>query len=93
MATMTIRNIDDELKTKLRVQAARHGRSMEEEARHILRAALSTKAETGASLYEAIRAIVEPFGGIELEIPPRGPGRDPPDFSGPEYHRPEFGDE
>ena len=93
MATMTIRNIDDALKARLRVQAARHGRSMEDEARDILRVALSRQPETGASLYEAIRAIVEPLGGVELEIPPRGPGREPPDFSGPEFYRPEFDDE
>lgn len=93
MATMTIRNIDDAIKTRLRMQAARHGRSMEDEARDILRSALSTEPESGASLYEAIRARVKRFGGVELELPPRGPGREPPDFSGPEFHRPEFDDE
>jgi len=41
MATMTIRNLDDEL--KLRLRAARHGQSMEEEARSILRNALKTE--------------------------------------------------
>ena len=91
MATMTIRNIDDQLKTKLRVQAARHGRSMEDEARNILRAALNTQQEDGASLVAAIRARVERFGGVELELPPRGPGREPPDFSGPEYDPPGYG--
>jgi plasmid stability protein len=80
MATMTIRNIDDQLKVRLRMQAARHGRSMEDEARDILRTALSTEPEGGASLYEAIRALVEPLGGVELELPPRGPLREPPDF-------------
>lgn len=88
MATMTIRNIDATLKTRLRVQAAQHGRSMEDEARDILRTALSIQPETGASLYEAIRAIVEPLGGIELELPPRELAREPPDFSGPEYDQP-----
>lgn len=90
MATMTIRNIDDQLKTKLRVQAARHGRSMEDEARNILRAALNTHQDDGASLVAAIRARVERFGGVELELPPRGPGREPPDFSGPEYDPPGY---
>jgi|APMI01.1.fsa_nt_gi plasmid stability protein len=95
MATMTIRNLDDDVKVRLRVQAAQHGRSMEEEARSILRSALSVKPKprTGAALVADIRALVEPFGGIELELPPRGPGREPPDFSGPEFHRPEFDDE
>jgi len=78
MATMTIRNRDDDLKARLRVQAAQHARSMEEEARSILRAALAERVEddSGASLYGAIRARVEPFGGIDLYLPPR----DPPDF-------------
>lgn len=82
MATMTIRNIDDRLKARLRVQAARHGRSMEDEARSILRTALSTEPESGESLYDAIRAIADPLGGIELELPPREPMREPPDFGG-----------
>lgn len=87
MATMTIRNLDDDVKARLRVQAAQHGRSMEEEARNILRVALSTlpEANTGAALVKAIRARVERFGGIELELPVRGPMREPPDFSGSEF--------
>ncbi|MGH6950332.1 MAG: FitA-like ribbon-helix-helix domain-containing protein [Vitreimonas sp.] len=36
MATLLIRNLDDEVRNKLRVRAAEHGRSMEEEARTIL---------------------------------------------------------
>lgn len=92
MATMTIRNLDDDVKARLRVRAALHGRSMEEEARSILRSALSTQPQTGASLYEAIRGIAEPLGGVDLEIPSRKPGRNPPDFSGPEYDRPKSDD-
>jgi plasmid stability protein len=68
---MTIRNIDAPIKTRLRVQAALHGRSMEDEARDILRAALSTEPAQGASLVEAIRARVMPLGGVELELPER----------------------
>lgn len=87
MASMTIRNLDDDLKTRLRVRAAQHGRSMEEEARCVLREALSAmpKVGSGADLVADIRALVEPFGGIELQLPPRGPAREPPDFSGPEF--------
>ncbi|MCL2830456.1 MAG: plasmid stabilization protein [Betaproteobacteria bacterium] len=83
MATMTIRSLEDDLKARLRLQAARHGHSMEEEVRSILRAALATRAEenSGAALYADIRALVEPFGGIELELPVREPMREPPDFS------------
>lgn len=85
MATMTIRNLDDDLKTLLRLRAARHGQSMEEEARSILRAALAGRVEddSGAALYAAIRARVEPLGGVELELPAREPQRDPSDFDAP----------
>jgi plasmid stability protein len=88
MATMTIRNLEDDVKTRLRVRAAQHGHSMEEEARSILRAALTSNPKpttTGAALVADIRALVEPFGGIELELPAREQQRDPPDFSGPEF--------
>jgi plasmid stability protein len=86
MATMTIRNLDDDLKTLLRLRAARHGKSMEEEARSILRAALAGRVEddSGEALYAAIRARVEPLGGVDLELPPRAPQRDPPDFGEPD---------
>jgi antitoxin FitA len=77
MATMTIRKIDDQLKARLRVQAARHGRSMEDEARDILRTALSTELAQTASLAEAIRKRIEPVGGVELQLPERDAIRDP----------------
>ena len=70
MATMTIRNLDDQLKQRLRVRAATHGRSMEDEARDILRTALAIQP-SAPSLIEAIRARVDPLGGIELDIPAR----------------------
>ena len=78
---MTIRNLDDALKARLRVRAAQHGKSMEEEARDILRAALSTEPTPARNMYEAIRQRVEPFGGIDLPDIPREPMREPPDFS------------
>lgn len=80
MASMTIRDIDEKLKAKLRVQAARHGRSMEDEARDILRTALSREPAQTGGLVEAIRARIEPFGGVELEIAPRQAMREPIDF-------------
>ena len=42
MASITVRNLDDEVKRKLRIRAAEHGCSMEAEAREIL-----TEAVTG----------------------------------------------
>ncbi len=80
MASITIRNLDESLKRKLRMRAAQHGRSMEEEARHILRAALVGKARAPGNLYDAIRRRFAPLGGVELDIPPRGPMREPPHF-------------
>ncbi|MFI4973503.1 MAG: plasmid stabilization protein [Caulobacterales bacterium] len=80
MASITIRNLEETLKSKLRLRAARHGRSMEEEARHILRDALSRRAAAPENLYDAIRRRIEPLGGVELELPPREPVRDPPRF-------------
>jgi antitoxin FitA len=76
VASMTIRNLDEKLKARLRVQAAKHGRSMEDEARDILRAALSTAASR-ASLVKSIRRRIEPLGGVELQIAPRESLREP----------------
>ena len=80
MASITIRNLDDDVKTRLRVRAASSGRSMEEEARIILRKAVGREAEP-ENLASFIRECFRPFGGVELELPPRQPMREPPDFS------------
>jgi antitoxin FitA len=80
MASITIRRLDDSVKARLRIRAAQHGRSMEEEARHLLSAALSEEPKRPLNLVESIRRLVAPFGGVELEIPPREPMREPPDF-------------
>lgn len=80
MATMTIRNVDDQLKARLRLRAAKHGRSMEDEARDILRVSLSVEPDRGASLVEAIRARVEAHGGIDLTPPEREAIRTPPEL-------------
>lgn len=80
MASMTIRDIDDQLKARLRVQAAQHARSMEDEARDILRSALSVEPDPSQGLVAAIRARIEPLGGVELEIPAREPIRESVDL-------------
>jgi plasmid stability protein len=79
-ATLTIRNLDPGTKSRLRVRAARHARSMEEEAREILKAAVASTEEQGGNLAEAIRRRLEPLGGVELEVAPRDPLRAPPRF-------------
>lgn len=78
MASITIRRLDERTKARLRVRAARHGRSMEEEARTLLRAALTDDNDTGINLAEAIRARFRRLGGVELAIPGREPIREPP---------------
>lgn len=80
MATMTIRHIDDALKSRLRVRAATHGKSMEEEARDILRAALSNEAPSSGDLGKSIRGRLSPLGGVDLPDIRREPIRDPVDF-------------
>jgi len=80
MASITIRRLDDAVKARLRIRAASHGRSMEEEAREILKTALTPKPRQRIGLGDAIRNYVEPFGGIELDIPPRKSFTEPPKF-------------
>ena len=81
MASITIRNLDDDVKARLRVRAAEHHRSMEEEVRIILRDAVNGGRTGPRNLAEFIRECFAPIGGVELELPPRGPMREPPDFS------------
>jgi plasmid stability protein len=78
MASITIRNLDATTKARLRVRAAHHGRSMEEEARRLLRAALAEEASRGANVAEAIRDRFRRLGGVELRLPSREPMREPP---------------
>lgn len=80
MASITIRNLDENLKARLRVRAAHHGRSMEDEARDILRTALASERRTSRNLVQSIRRRFNAIGGIELDILPRDPVREPPDF-------------
>ena len=82
MASLVVRNIDDALKNRLRQRASRHGRSMEEELREILRTTLATEPMTGADFLAAIRKHFEPLGFVELDLPRRDEdmGREPPSF-------------
>jgi antitoxin FitA len=81
MAAITIRQLDENIKSRLRIRAAHHGRSMEEEAREILRAALGAAPPVKGNLAERIRQRFAPFGGVELKLPRRDPIRKPPDFT------------
>lgn len=79
MASITIRNLEDEVKRRLRVRAAEHVRSMEEEAREILRQVVGQE-KPAHNLAAAIRARVAPLGGVELDLLAREPMREPPAF-------------
>lgn len=82
MASITIRNLDAQTKTRLRVRAAHRQRSMEDEARNILRAALADESATSRNLGEAIGRRFRPLGGVELRLPGREPMREPPKPAG-----------
>lgn len=78
MASIVIRNLDERTKDRLRVRAAHHKRSMEEEARQILRSALDDDSVPARDLAESIRARFRPVGGVDLALPAREPMREPP---------------
>lgn len=87
MASLSIRNLNEATKKRLRVRAAENGRSMEAEARRILETAVFADQPPADNFYDAIRRIVEPVGGMELEPLPREPVREPPDFSSEDFSR------
>ena len=86
MASIIIDNLDDQLEAGLRKQASRHGRSVEEEALLILQREIGQEesppktAAPAKGLGRAIRDLFADVGGVELELPPRGPAREPPKF-------------
>ena len=80
MASITIRNLDDEIKQRLRVRAAERGHSMEEEARDILRR-VTSEGSAPRNLAAAIRARVAPADRVDLALPAREPMPEPPEFT------------
>ncbi|ESQ79341.1 hypothetical protein [Asticcacaulis sp. YBE204] len=79
MASITVRNIDDTLKERLRVRAATHGHSMEEEVRQILKQAVG--GITGAGLLSLSKNLFSANNGVDLDLPARQHDRSAPDFS------------
>lgn len=79
MASITIRDLDNNIKTQLRLLAARHGRSMEAEARNILSQTLSIQTHTD-NLAVSIHRRFEALGGENIPIPARRAVRNPPEF-------------
>jgi plasmid stability protein len=80
MATLTIRQLDEKTKKRLRMRAADHGRSMEAEAREILKSAVAEKPAKTLNLVESIRRRLEPLGYVDLPEVRRQPLREPPSF-------------
>ena len=80
MGAILIRELDDATKARLRLRAARHGRSMEAEAREILKTTLTRPSQTRRSLADRIHARFAALGGVELPEIPREPMRKPPTF-------------
>ena len=81
MANIAIRSLDDNLKMRLCLLAAENHRSMEEEVRIILRDAVNDCQTGPRNLAEFTRECFAPLGDVELELPPRGPMREPLNFS------------
>ena len=77
MASITVRRLDANTKARLRVRAAYRGRSMEEEARDILKTALANEKTSQRNLAESIRARFAALGGVDLPDVPREPMRRP----------------
>ena len=78
MASLSVRKLDDDTLTRLRVRAAQHGVSMEEEVRQIIKRAVSTPERLGDF---AVRIFAPAYGDTELELPERNI-TDPIEFSG-----------
>ena len=88
MATITVRDLDESTRAKLRIRAARNGRSMEAEVREILKAAVAGSPPSVANDDEVgfatrVHRLFADIGGADdLELPERAIGRDPVDLSG-----------
>lgn len=80
MASIIIRKLDESTKAKLRIRAAYNKRSMEDEARTILHAALARDVTTSSNLAKAIQKRFKALGGIDLQLPARAPMREPPEL-------------
>ena len=86
MSSLLIRNIDETLHARLKERAAAHRRSLELEARELLRQAIALQPAQ-ENIMDLAQRLFGPRHGFDLPIPPRRAEREPspPDFSGPEY--------
>jgi len=80
MAAVTVRNLDDQVKERLRMRAAAHGRSMESEIRAILAEAVSEPGDRHG-LFTTLLSRFGRIGGVEVDIPERSTPVRAPDLS------------
>jgi len=78
MASIVIRRLEEATKKRLRLRASQHGRSMEEEARAILKLAVASGSQAEKNLAQSIRRRFAALGGVELPELVREPMRRPP---------------
>lgn len=71
MAAISVRDLDEEVAARLKVRAARNGRSMEAEVRAILTGAVTETHVDRLNLAQAIQQRFAAVGGAELQAPPR----------------------
>ncbi len=81
MANIMIRDLDSDVMTRLRMRAAEHHHSVEEEVRTILHDVVHDKHTCPPDLAKFTRECFAPLGGVELKLLSRGPIREPPNFS------------
>lgn len=81
MSSITVRNLDESIKAGLRLRAARHGWSMEQEVREILKCTLEAEQPQAVSFAERIQQRFKGLDAGQIEVPPRQGARLPPDFS------------
>ncbi len=70
VAAISVRNLDEHVKERLRVRAARHGRSLESEIRAILKEAVH-EPDDSRDLFQAMLDRFGEIGGVKLDLPPR----------------------
>lgn len=80
MSNITLENFDDDLKNRLQKRAEYYGRSLEEEAKEILRTVLIENTLEPLNLALAIERRFAHFGEFELPTITREPLREPPSF-------------
>lgn len=83
MSSITVRNLDESVKNSLRVRAARHGWSMEQEVRQILQQTVAPEQAGQISFAERVNSRFAGLNVESLSVPPRQIARTPPKFDTP----------